>query len=215
VGGLVFAWVPFQAWVKSADTVVKPVPVLPAAWPAGLASAAPGLGEVVALTSVLTARGPAWRVKRAGSDEALWLAMDGGPLPAPDEAAVRTFAQQLYRGTGRLVQVQRLQAAPRRLGIVREAGEREGLWQARFDDALATRVYIDGTSGEFIAARTEAWVLHDFLFRLHVLDFADGEDLNNPLLRVASALSLLFFATGAVLLWRSLRRRRAPRPPPG
>ena len=41
LGGLLFAWLPLQAWVKSADAVAKPQAALPAQWARALASAAP------------------------------------------------------------------------------------------------------------------------------------------------------------------------------
>jgi uncharacterized iron-regulated membrane protein len=120
---------------------------------------------------------------------------------------VRGFAARLYRGSGRLVAVEQLQQPPRHLGIVREAGMRRGLWVARFDDGLATRLYVDGISGELVAARSDAWVIYDFFWRLHVMDYAEGEDFNNSLLRTASLVALALVLTGSTLLAFSLRRR--------
>jgi len=103
--------------------------------------------------------------------------------------------------------VQRLAESPLRLGIVREAGERRDLWLARFDDRLQTRLYVDGRSGELLAVRNEAWVVYDFFFRLHVMDYQGGDDFNNPLLRAAATVALGLVLTGLVLLGLSLRRR--------
>ena len=140
--------------------------------------------------------------------------MRGGALPPPDAAAVTRFAQQLYTGPGTLARVQRLAEVPRRLGLVRELGARQNVWQARFDDALQTRLYVDATSGELLAVRTEAWVLYDFFWRLHVMDYSEGEDFNNPLLRAASLAALALVLTGSALvtlaLARAWRRRQAP-----
>ncbi len=126
----------------------------------------------------------------------------------PDEAAVRCFAQSLYRGPGRLLAVQRIAESPRRLGIVRETGARADLWVVRFDDALATRMYVDARTGRLVAARNEAWVLYDFFWRLHVMDYGAGEDFNNPLLRAAVLAAIALVMTGALLLILSLRRRQ-------
>ncbi len=206
LGGLVFAWLPFQAWVKSADHIHRPAAPLPAGWAAALATAELPARPVLSATSLPTALGPAWRLKHAEGPDT-WLDAAGRPLPPPDEAAVRAFAQQIYHGPGLLVAAERLATPPRRLGIVREVGNRQGLWAVHFDDGLATRVYIDGASGEFVTARNEAWVVYDFFWRLHVMDYAEGEDFNNGWLRAASLAAGALVFTGAALLMLSLLRR--------
>ena len=102
--------------------------------------------------------------------------------------------------------MQRLQQVPARLGLVRELGARRDAWVARFDDALGTRLYFDGRSGELLAVRNEAWVWYDFFFRLHVMDYSEGEDFNNPLLRAAASAALLLVLTGLTLSALALRR---------
>lgn len=210
LGGVLFAWLPFQAWVKAADAVSRPAVTLPGGWAQALGRASLPAAPVQSVASVATARGPAWQIRHAGAPDT-WLQADGLPLPPPDEAAVRAFAQSLYRGPGRLAAVQRLAEPPSRLFIVREAGARADLWVARFDDALATRLYVDARSGQFVAARNEAWVLYDFFWRLHVMDYSEGEDFNNPLLRAAALAALLLLATGLALLMVSVVRRRRRR----
>jgi hypothetical protein len=206
-GGALFAWLPFQAWVKSADSVAKPSAPLPSGWNQALGRADLPDAPVLSVSSVTTARGPAWQIRHQGKDDT-WLFANGHALAPPDEAAVRVFAQSLYRGSGRLVEVQRLAKPPRQLGIVREIGERVDVWAVRFDDPLATRIYVDARSGQFVAARTEAWVLYDFFWRLHVMDYSAGEDFNNPVLRAAVLAALALVITGGVLLVLSVRRRR-------
>jgi hypothetical protein len=205
LGGVLFAWLPFQGWVKSADAVAKPGLALPADWAAVLAAELAGQPPPLAVQAVATASGPAWRLRHAAGDQ--WRSARGGELPAPDAAAVERFAASLYKGDGRLQAVQRLAESPLRLGIVREAGERRDLWLARFDDRLQTRLYVDGRSGELLAVRNEAWVVYDFFFRLHVMDYQGGDDFNNPLLRAAATVALGLVLTGLVLLGLGLRRR--------
>ncbi len=205
LGGLVFAWLPFQSWVKVADAVTKPLAAFPAGWAQALAGAQLRAAPV-AVSSVPTSGGLAWQVKHASGPDS-WLNAQGGALNPPDETAVRQFAQSLYRGSGRLVAAERLSEPPRHLGIVHEAGQRKGLWRVRFDDGLRTRIYIDGRTGQLVGARSDAWVLYDFFWRLHVMDYSEGEDFNNPLLRAASLAAVTLVATGTVLLGMSLRRR--------
>lgn len=214
LGGLVFAWVPFQPWVKAGDAFVKPQQPLPAGWAAALQGLPQERGAVLAVQSVATAAGPALKVRFADGD--YWQSAAGGELAPATAETVGRFAAGLYRGDGRLAAVERIAEAPRRLGIVRELGERRDLWRARFDDRLGTRLYFDGRSGELLGARNEAWVVYDFFWRLHVMDYEGGEDFNNGLLRFASAAAILLIVTGAVLsvlalgrVWR--RSRKAAR----
>ena len=206
LGGLVFAWLPFQSWVKVADTVSKPTVAFPADWAQALAAAGLQGKPVVAVASVPTSGGLAWQIKHASGPDN-WLSAQGGALSPPDETAVRRFALGLYRGSGRLVAAERLSEPPRHLGIVQEAGQRKGLWRVGFDDGLRTRIYIDGRTGQLVGARSDAWVLYDFFWRLHVMDYSEGEDFNNPLLRGASLAAVTLVATGSVLLGLSLHRR--------
>ena len=83
---------------------------------------------------------------------------------------------------------------------------RGNVWRVRFDDTLGTRLYFDGTSGEFLTHRNEAWVWYDFFWRLHIMDYTGGDDFNNWLLRSASVLSWALVLAGAVLAVLAGRR---------
>lgn len=209
LGGLLFAWLPFQPWVKSADVLVKPQQALPPGWAAALA-ALPQRGPLLSVQSVATAAGPALKLRDAQGER--WWSAAGGELPAPDAPAIGRYARSLYRGDGALVSVERLHESPRRLGIVRELGDRNDAWQASFGDRLGTRLFFDVRSGELLAARNDVWVVYDFFFRLHVMDYEGGEDFNNKLLRGASVAAMALVLTGltltALALRRTWRRRR-------
>jgi len=215
-GGFVFTWLPFKAWVKAEDSVSRPAQPLPADWAAAVARhlAIQTTPEpVLAVVSVATAGGPALRLRHARGES--WVAAAGVPLAPPDEAAVARFARGLYKGTGALAEVRLMAEVPARALIVREAGTRRNVWRVTFDDGLGTRLYIDGRSGELVAVRNDAWVLYDFFWRLHLMDYGDGEDFNHPLVKAASAAGLVLVVTGAVLAvlalrrtWRHWRRRR-------
>jgi hypothetical protein len=203
-GGVLFAWLPFQPWVKGGDALVKPQQPLPADWPRALAGLASDRGPMLAVQSVATASGPALKLRYAQGEQ--WLSAAGGELARPEAEAIGRYARTLYRGDGSLAGVQRLTEVPRRLGLVRELGEHHDAWLAHFDDALRTRLYFDARSGELIAVRNEAWVLYDFFWRLHVMDYEAGEDFNNSLLRVASIGAIALVLTGLVLMTLALRR---------
>ncbi|MFN0184034.1 MAG: hypothetical protein ACKVQR_09475 [Aquabacterium sp.] len=215
VGGVVFAWLPFQPWVKAQDMVGKPVVDLGADWPAqlqaALAASAPA-AAVRGVAAVPGADGALWRLTLADG-RVHRLRADGRPWTAPEGRDIERYAQALYRGGGRMVgTAERMSTAPARLGIVQEMAGRRDLWRVRFDDTLGTRLYFDGEGGEFLTARTEAWVWYDLLWRLHIMDYTGGDDFNNALLRGAAPLALLMGLAGTVVAlqagWFRLQGRR-------
>lgn len=66
-----------------------------------------------------------------------------------------------------------------------------------------------------VSRRSDVWRLYDVFWRIHILDFKDGDDFNHPLLIAAAALTLPVVVTGLILLWirlaRDLRMLRARR----
>jgi hypothetical protein len=209
-GGLVFSLLPFQSWVKGGDDVKPPTVVLPGDWAERVAptlQAAARLGQVSALAAVATPQGPALRLTYIVGHEPVIVPADGSAWTPPDEAALRRFAAGMYQGRSVVTAVERVANVPRRLGIVAETGGRGDLWRLRFDDALATRIYLNGRTGEFVTSRNEAWIWYDFFWRLHIMDYADGDDFNGTLLRVSSVLAWGLVVAGAVLAVLAARRR--------
>lgn len=209
-GGVVFSLLPFTSWVKGGDTVKPPTVVLPGDWAERVApalQAAARLGDAVAVAAVATPQGPALRVSYRGSQAPVIVPADGAAWTPPDEAALRRFASSLYQGQAAVTAVEHMTDVPSRLGIVNETGGRGNLWRVRFDDALATRIYLNGRTGEFVTSRNEAWVWYDFFWRLHIMDYAQGEDFNGALLRAASVTAFGLVLAGAILAALAVRRR--------
>ena len=209
-GGVVFSLVPFNPWVKGGDTVKPPTVVLPAGWAERVAPAlqtAAQLGDVAAVAAVATPQGPALRLTYRAGPKPVIVPADGTPWTPPNEAALQRFGAGLYQGQATVTALERVAQVPQRLGIVAETAGRGDLWRLRFDDALATRIYLDGRTGEFVTSRNEAWVWYDFFWRLHIMDYADGEDFNGTLLRVASLAGWALVIAGAVLAALAARRR--------
>jgi PepSY-associated TM region len=201
--GLLFAWLPFEPWVKAGDQFQRPVLELSALPPALAALDAP---RVTSLAIVATPQGAAWRVGLRGEPRPRYLPLDGGTWTPPDAAAVQRFAATLLREPLPVLAVERLASVPRRLGLVEETGGRGDVWRVRFDDTLGTRIYLDGQGGDFVAIRNEAWVWYDFFWRLHIMDYTGGEDFNNILLRVAALLAWGLTGLGVLLALLALRR---------
>lgn len=208
-GGLVFAWLPFQDQVKSGAMVRPPALTLDAsAWQSlrerGLAFMPQGLTGLQLMPS---AQGTVIKWKDSAGQGCRRL--DGGACQPVDEAQAVAFARTLYQGPASTpATAMKLQAgAPSQWGIVREFRSSSPAWQVRFQDDLQQRVYVSVATGEYLGARNDRWVLYDFFWRLHVMDYSEGEDFNHPLIRVASALALLLSLTGLVMLAMAVRRR--------
>jgi uncharacterized iron-regulated membrane protein len=209
-GGVVFSLVPFNSLVKGADTIKPPQVVMPAGWAErvapGLQSAAKR-GDVAAVVAVATPRGAALRVSFRDGPAPVLVLGDGSEWVPPDEPSLRRFASALYQGNGSPTSVERLATVPPRLGIVAETGGRGDLWRVQFADALNSRIYLNGQTGEFVTSRNDAWVWYDFFWRLHIMDYAGGEDFNGTLLRLASVTAFGLVLAGAVLAALAVRRR--------
>ena len=89
----------------------------------------------------------------------------------------------------------------------REVGHRTGVWQVTYDDMLSTTLYLDASSGEVITVRSSLWRIFDFFWMLHIMDYQEREDFNNPLLISFAATSVLFALSGVLLLLQSPPRR--------
>ncbi|MBY6019411.1 hypothetical protein [Ferrimonas balearica] len=127
----------------------------------------------------------------------------GAPLPPVSESLARRIGQQAYLGSGSLSAATLLtdtapsELSPRHLPA----------WRLDYDDLGQTSLYISQLSGELVTKRHRYWRWFDRLWYLHILDYDDGEDLNNLLLRTAAWLALAGTLSGALLLWFRLRRR--------
>lgn len=209
VGGTVFALLPFEAWVKSGERVVKSIkpkadaPVRPLAEVAAAHAPLHSL-ELIGQGKTLYYRGTSLEGKKFLIDAATAKRVD--PI---DESTVRTLAAGMYAGTGTLRSVTLVERIERRMGLVDEMGGRVPAWRVTYDDRFSTRLYFDPASGEFLRARNDAWVLYDFFWRLHIMDYGGGEDFNNAFLRVLAPLALIFVLSGALLLFFVRFRRVA------
>lgn len=121
------------------------------------------------------------------------------------ESQVIELAYQHYLGEDDLQSVLLLESAPA------EASRATGsVWQVRFYDTWSTTLYFSPTSAELVSIRSDIWRLFDFVWMLHIMDYDEREDFNNPLLITFSISALLFTMTGFLLLFRSFVRRKRP-----
>lgn len=132
------------------------------------------------------------------------------PLP---EQRVRALAQAHYAGSGSLARSSRLVDEDSKPMELQELPL--PLWRVDFDDGLETSLYLHPDTGRLVTRRHRFWRWFDFLWSLHIMDYGQRTDVNNRLLRFATALGVAAAATGLWLVFFSfgfLQRRRRPQP---
>ncbi len=82
------------------------------------------------------------------------------------------------------------------------------VWQITLNDPDGTRLYVSPDTGRVLARRNDYWRVFDFFWMLHIMDYENREDFNNPLLIITTLTSTLFVFTGVILLYFRFRPRR-------
>lgn len=134
------------------------------------------------------------------SGQALFDARDGSPIEI-DEEFIRAAARREFVGEASITSVTLLDDPPHEY-----RGSRP-VWRADFDDDLATRIYFSAQSGEVASRRNKVWRLYDFFWMLHIMDYDERTDFNNPLIKAASLGGVLFALSGLFMIFfRSSRQ---------
>ncbi len=130
-----------------------------------------------------------------GVDEhALFDASTGARITPLEEKIAREVAEADYVGAGNIHRLALMIDAPQ------EYRGKQPVWRADFDDRLHTRLYISPENGRVISRRNDIWRFYDFFWMLHIMDYVDRKDFNNPLIKAFSAAGLLFALTGLIMV---------------
>ncbi len=81
------------------------------------------------------------------------------------------------------------------------------VWRIVMDDDEDTRLYVSPYTGDVIARRNATWRLYDFFWMLHIMDYENRTDFNNPLVIFASILALVATISGIWLIFYRFARR--------
>lgn len=138
----------------------------------------------------------------SASETAIFNADTGEKLSPISEKMARTVARKDFVGDAEIESLNLLFKTP---------NEYRGplpVWQATFGDQNETRLYISPSTAEVVARRNRIWRLYDFFWMLHIMDYEEREDFNNPLVKVASVTGLLFAFSGVFLIVIRLKNGR-------
>lgn len=200
-GGLVMTAIPIET-VRSEHRVQKPdYPAFAIDTLIPVQTAAAGLSATIDKAELRhTPRGPAWVLTPAKGEPVVLSALNGRPFAAFPPAEALRMAQDAYRGEAQAEKATLFAEAPRETG-------REGpLWRVDFNDFEHTSFYLSPETGEVVTRRSGVWRLYDFFWRLHILDFKNGENFNHPTLIIITILTLSMVISGFILLWIKLAR---------
>jgi uncharacterized iron-regulated membrane protein len=134
-------------------------------------------------------------VIRSESGETVVDAHSGAPVPPPTEAEIRTIAAATYTGNDPIASAALISDLP---GEIR--GRKPPLWRVEFDQWNKPTLYFSPVTGELLTRRHELWRIFDFVWMLHIMDYDERENVNNPLLRTFTWGALLMALSGAWLL---------------
>ncbi|MCO7226386.1 hypothetical protein [Pleionea sp. CnH1-48] len=126
----------------------------------------------------------------------------GQAIVQTDEARVRELAAMYYTGDESIVEVSTLTEKVREAGSIRLPA-----WSVRFDDTWNTTFYLSSVTGELMRVRSDIWRFYDFFWMLHIMDYDERKDFNNPLLISFAISGFIFSVTGVILLFQVFRRR--------
>lgn len=162
----------------------------------GVIAQSPGTTEV-RLTHFMNRQ--VYRVT-GSSGAALFDAQTAEKLSPLNENTARAVAKQDFIGKGGIVGAALLDRAPH------ECGCEPPVWRIDFSDSLDTRIYVSPATGEIEARRNKIWRLYDFFWMLHIMDYRERENFNNPLVQAFAVTGTLFALTGLYLVVMRLVR---------
>ena len=123
------------------------------------------------------------------------VAADTGEILSPVSRSLATdIARAAWAGEGELLSVGELAAAPQ------ESGLSGPVWAALFAGDGKPTLYVSASNGQVSAPRTDLWRIYDFFYGLHLMDYTEHENANQPWTIALAILALSTVLFGVVLL---------------
>jgi uncharacterized iron-regulated membrane protein len=168
--------------------------------PAAIIANAPDAREVK-LTNLLDR--PVWRADAPGGTR-LYDARSGAALPPLTQEQVEDTARRIYTGEPTIVSTKLLTVAPQEM-----QARKPPYWQVEFEGWNRPTLYISPTTGELVSRRHNLWRIFDFVWMMHIMDYEERTNVNNPLLRVATWSAVLMALAGAwLLIWSFPKKKK-------
>lgn len=142
-------------------------------------------------------------VLTGASGEQMRDAIDGRGIARPSEPQIRALARAIYTGGEPIASAKLITDIPDEI-----RGRKPPLWRVEFAHWNKPTLYLSPTTGELVSRRHELWRIFDFVWMLHIMDYDERENVNNPLLRVFTWGALLLSLSGAWLLFYTFPKKK-------
>jgi hypothetical protein len=143
-------------------------------------------------------------VVKGEAGEAALDARTGAAVQQPTEGEIRKLATAAYTGNDAIRSAELITNIP---GEIR--GRKPPLWRVEFDHWNKPTLYLSPVTGELVSRRHELWRVFDFVWMLHIMDYDERENVNNPLLRTFTWGAILLAASGAWMLLFAFPKKKA------
>lgn len=84
-------------------------------------------------------------------------------------------------------------------------------WQVTFSHWSQPTLYIHQVTGDVLTKRHAYWRIFDWMWRFHIMDYDNGENVNNMLLTMISLISLIATLLGAILSFTWVKKKMKKR----
>lgn len=156
---------------------------------------------------------PVYEIAVDGSSPVLLDARSGALVSPVTESYAIEIAVADFAGAGRVTKATLITEKP----PIEFRGDLP-VWQISFDDPDETNLYVSAATGRVVARRSATWRIYDFLWSLHIMDYSERDNFNNPLVIAAAAIAFVLAVSGVVMLylrfspsvirrWRSSRKQ--------
>lgn len=161
-----------------------------------------GIANVKSARLFLRLEEPVYQLEYA--DKKLLISARTGDVLQPLEATqARDIAEDVYTGQGTVTSVIEINTY---LDAPEIKGRDLPIWQVNFNDWIDTSLYVSNSEAKVITARSSIWRIFDIFWMLHIMDYDEREDFNNPLVIFMASAGILMVLSGAILLIRGLQR---------
>jgi len=132
-------------------------------------------------------------------DKLVINATTGKRLPLVDQESAKNIANYYYSGAEDIASNKLISSAK---NMPAELSPRHlPVWQVTFNHFAQPTFYISQQTGAIVTKRHDYWRLFDWMWRFHIMDYDDGENVANWFLFVVALFGCLAALTGAVLTY--------------
>ncbi len=202
LGGLVMSWFPIEN-VRGEHNIREQEPLLLTAEDnlLPIAEVLESIGAVSSIELKPLLGNPTYQVLTTEGNTLLFDASTGEVLsPLQEEISLQIASADFTGEAGTLTATMLEQGNSEYRGPL-------PVWRVVMGDDEDTRIYVSPLTGDVIARRNATWRLYDFFWMLHIMDYENRTDFNNPLVIFASILALVATISGIWLIFYRFARR--------